>query len=710
MARADIAPDRDARCGRWASPLTPDAVAAELGGPSWTSVVGAETWWCASRTVDASVKLLRWRVDGSDDAPDVADDSHDAAVWDVLGGAWKVSNGAIGYGGRPYLAVAGGAGSAPGDGGSAEERAAADHLLVFTEQSDRRLYAARIQPLPSGSGPGLAAGALAVAPFALTPPDPAGVEICYADPVLGPDGTEVWCVRETTRTDVGVDRDPAEITYRDIVAVPLDGSAVEDPLAVRVVVRSHHFLSCIRVSPDGERLSWIGWSHPDMPWDTSELMVAELAGGVARHPVRVLGGPGVSVSQAEWADAFSLYAMADPEGWWNLHRVELGADPADVKAECVLPMQSECSHAIWRVGATSFAVTGSGVVFRHGVGEQQLVVWDPTSGSLTDLAPGWTEFEVGFSGSADAVAVIGASATSRPKPLRVDLPSGATHVCPPTDGIPTDQYELWYAKPERRTAPGRDGRIVHFTYHPPTNPHHDVGPDELPPLIIDVHGGPTSTTGASRSLALAFFTSRGFAVASVDYGGSTTYGRAYRELLNGAWGVVDVEDSVSVVQALTESGLADPARVAIRGGSAGGWTALAALTHTDVFCCGAIRYPIADPFTWYEGQTHDFESRYLFTLLGGTPFEADGFYRRVSPLLGIKDLRSPFIMMHGLNDSVCRIDQSDRFVDAARGRHGADICRVYFRFPGEGHGFRHAATLAAALEAELALFREIMVL
>ncbi len=693
MARADIARVREARCGLWASPLTSDAVAAGLGGPSWASVVGAETWWCASRTTDAAVKLLRWRADGAD-----------GAIWDVLGGAWKVSNGAIGYGGRPYLAVAGGAGSALG------HDAGADHLVVFTEQSDRRLYGARVEPLPSHAEPALTAGALAVVPFALTPPDPAGVEICYADPVLGPDGTEVWCVRETTRTDVGNDSDPAEITYRDIVAVPLDGSAAEEPLAVRVVARSHHFLSCIRISPDGKRLSWIGWSHPDMPWDTSELMVTDLVNGVARNPVRVLGGPGVSVSQAEWADASRLYAMADPDGWWNLHRVDLGAGPADVKVECVLPMQSECSHAIWRVGATSFAVTDSGVVFRHGVGGQQLVIWDPASGSLTELAPGWTEFEVGVSGSADAVAVIGASATSRPAPLRVSLPSGTTHTCPPADGIATDPYELWYAKPERRTAAGRDGRSVHFTYHPPTNPHHGVAPDELPPLIIDVHGGPTSTTGASRSLALSFFTSRGFAVASVDYGGSTTYGRAYRELLNGAWGVVDVEDSVSVAEALAAAGLADPARIAIRGGSAGGWTALGGLTHTDVFCCGAIRYPIADPFTWYEGQTHDFESRYLFTLLGGTPPDSDEFYRRVSPLIGVKDLRSPFIMMHGLNDSICRIDQSDRFVEAAREQHGPDICRVYFRFPGEGHGFRHASTLAAALEAELALFREIMVL
>ena len=675
------------RCGRWDSPLTAEAVAAAAGGPSWPSVVGAETWWCASDAADASVKLLRCA------SPDAAD----STAQDVLGAPWKVSNGAIGYGGRPCLVVSGATPGAP-------------HVLVFTEGSDHRLYAARVAPLPSTKSAPSASSTISTAdPVPLTAPDPDVLTTCYADPILGPDGTEVWCVREVTRTDGGADRDPAEITTRDIVAVPLDGSAADDPGAVRVVARAQHFLTCVRVSPDGARLSWIGWNHPDMPWDTSELMVAELEAGVggpvAREPVRVLGGPGVSVPQAEWADAATIYAMADPDGWWNLHRITLDAD-GSAQVTCVLPMESECAHAVWRVGATSFAVTGHGVVFGHGVGDQRLVVWDPAGdGSLTELAPGWTEFAVGVSGSADAVAVIGASSTRRPTPLRVDLGTGAVHLCPKDDA---DEFEAWYARPERRTAPGRDGRAVHFTYHPPTNPQHDGAAGEPPPLIIDVHGGPTSTTGAARALTLSFFTSRGFAVASVDYGGSTGYGRAYRDLLRETWGVVDVEDSVSVARFLTESGLADAARVAVRGGSAGGWTTLAALTHSDAFRCGAVYYPIADPFTWYAGRTHDFESRYQYTLLGGGPDEADAFYRRVSPLLAVKELRAPFVMMHGLDDTICRPDQSERFVAAARALHGEDICRAYLRFPGEGHGFRYAATLAASLEAELALFTQVL--
>ena len=705
------------RCGRWDSPLTPAAVAAGSGGPSWPSVVGAETWWCAADTADASVRLLRWRApqpreSAASAAPSAAsasaarDVSSSSPLHDVLGPPWKVSNGAIGYGGRPYLAVAA---AAPAD----------PHLLVFTEASDHRLYAARVAPLSADSASATASVAAAAAPVPLTPPDPAVCTTCYADPVLGPDGTEVWCVREVTRTDLGVGCDPAEITVREIVAVPLDGSGAADPDAVRVLLRSHHFLTCVRVGPGGDRLSWIGWNHPDMPWDSSELMVARLedgaAGPVAGPPVRVLGGSGSSVPQAEWADATTLYAMADPDGWWNLHRVTLdesaGAADGFARVACVLPMRSECAHAVWRVGATSFAVCGERVVFRHGVGDQQLVAWDPAGdGALTELAPGWTEFAVGVSGSAEAFAVVGASPTRAPTPLRIDVATGIVQPCSGVAAGEPEECEPWYATPERRTAPGREGRTVHFTYYPPTNPRYAVAPDELPPLIIDVHGGPTSTTGAARSPVLSLFTSRGFAVASVDYGGSTGYGRAYRDLLRGTWGVVDVEDSVSVVQALAGSGLADARRVAIRGGSAGGWTTLAALTHApDTFRCGAIRYPIADPFTWYAGETHDFESRYQDTLLGGAPGQADAFYRRVSPLLAVGQLRAPFVMMHGLDDTICHPDQSERFVAAARALHGEDICRAYLRFPDEGHGFRHAATLAAALEAELALFTEVLV-
>lgn len=653
--------------GRWNSPLSADAVAATGGGVTWPSVVGPETWWCASQTTTATVRLMRCAAPGE-------------PAQDVLGGEWKVSNGSIGYGGRPYLAV-------PGE---------QHHRVVFTNGNDGRLYVADV-PVAGSTEP-------ATEPSALTPADEQGVETSYADPILGPGGDEVWCVREVVRE--GEDGS-GRIVSREIVAVSLPqatghASAVPSPheARVRVVGGSHDFLSGIRLSPDGSRICWIGWDHPVMPWDDSSLMVARIVEGRAEQPVRVLGGDGVSVPQAEWADAHTLYAMADPDGWWNLHRVGLADKSPHV--ECVLPLDSECSHAIWRVGATSFAVTEAGVVFRHGIGDQQVVLWDPATEALTDLAGEWTEFAIGLCGDASSVAVIASSPTERAVPVRITVGEGRAERCLPAAD---DPFEPWYATPERRTAARPDGSPVHYVYYPPTSPDH-LGPDdELPPLIIDVHGGPTSTTGASRSATFSLFTSRGFAVASVDYGGSTGYGRAYRDRLLRSWGIVDVEDSVIVAEALAEAGLADPARTAIRGGSAGGWTTLAALAQTDAFCCGAVYYPISDPVTWQGEQTHDFESRYIDSLVGTLPADAEHF-RRVSPLAHAASIAAPFVMLQGLDDGICRPDQAERLVEAAP----PGLCRSFLHLPGEGHGFRRAESIAAALEAELTLFTDVMVL
>ncbi|HMG64186.1 MAG TPA: hypothetical protein VK599_14660, partial [Streptosporangiaceae bacterium] len=243
------------RFGAWASPITPEAVGAQGGSPVWPALAGAETWWCASDPAAASVRLWRCAEPG-------------APVLEVLDAGWSVGNRAIGYGGRPYLVVPG------------PER----HQLVFTHAADQRLYAAGVASLSAGG-----AEAPRPAPAPLTPADPEGVRTAYADPIPGPDGAEVWCIRETTRTAPGGELDdPAPRTSRDVVAVPLSGAAADDPDAIRVVARSHHFLSGIRLSPDGSRLAWIGWDHPDMPWDTSDLMVARIQDGVAAEQVRVL--------------------------------------------------------------------------------------------------------------------------------------------------------------------------------------------------------------------------------------------------------------------------------------------------------------------------------------------------------------------------------------------------------------------------------------
>lgn len=656
------------------SPITPEEVAAEPGAPSWPAVAGAETWWLAPDPATATVRLLRRAEPGGAADP-------------VLGPHWSVGSRAIGYGGRPYLVV-------PRD---------RTHLLVFCHGPDQRLYGTHVPP------PGEADRDPAAAPTPLTRADPPGVRTTYADPVLGPGGREVWCIRETTRVDGGGEpTDPAARTVRDIVAVPLSGAAADDRDAVRVVARSHHFLSGLRVSPDDRHLAWIGWNHPDMPWDTSDLMVARVEDGRAVESVRVLGGPGVSVPQAEWAGPGVLYAMADPDGWWNLHRVDLAADGA-ARTTCVLRTDAECAHPIWRVGATSFAVTDAGVVFTRGGAEQSLVVWDPASGSVTPIAEGWTEFGIGLRGDARSVAVVAASPTEAATPLRIVLPApdapappALLRCVPPAE----EPHRRWLSLPRRRSVTVAGGWEVPYAYYPPSGP--DRGPSGAPPpLLIDVHGGPTNRTSATRSLSLSLFTSRGYAVASVDHGGSTGYGRAYRDRLRHAWGVVDVEDSVAVARSLAAEGLADPERTAIRGGSAGGWTTLAALAHSDAFCCGTVYYPITDPLTWSYAETHDFESRYTASLVGPLPQDEER-HRRVSPLANAAGITAPFVMFQGLDDPICRPDQARRMVAAVDAAHGPGRCVRYLEFPGEGHGFRRPATKLACLRAELDLYARVM--
>jgi dienelactone hydrolase len=664
--------------GEWPSPIGLELAAAESGSVSWPSAVGRETWWCSSDPATATVRLLRCL---------------DGAPVEVLGAEWSVRNRSLGYGGRPYLVAVAMDGA---------------HLLVFTEYRDQRLYRADVAPLDRSIAPGPAA------PRPLTPADPPEFETCYADPILAPDGSEVWCIREITSAGTSPDDDPAPRTRRDIVAVPLSGDAAEDPAAIRVLARSHHFLSGVRASPDGRRLAWIGWDHPDMPWDSTQLLVADLVPGpdgraVAVDPQRVLGGTRVSVPQAEWADPDTLYAMADPDGWWNLHRIDLtpAADDAvgSVRGvECVLPMPRECAGPLWQVGPTWFGVTAAGVVLRHGDGDQQLSLWDPVAATLTDLAPGWTEFGPQVWARGEVAVAVAGSATSRRTVLRVPVPPTAPARDVLRDGSALSPLGPWTAVPQRRVAHATTGRDVHYVYYPPTSPTH-VGPaGEVPPLLVYVHGGPTSATSAAPEREFDLFCSRGFAVASVDYGGSTGYGREYRDRLRHTWGVVDVEDSVAVAAELATAGLADPVRTAVRGGSAGGWTTLACLTSSDAFCAGAVYYPISDPLRWLGGHTHDFESRYVEYLIGELPRDRERF-EAVSPVANAFRIGSPLVMLQGADDFICPPEQAQAIVDAVAAR---GLWHRYLTFAGEGHGFRKQSSVRDSLLAEAELYSHTM--
>jgi dipeptidyl aminopeptidase/acylaminoacyl peptidase len=571
-----------------------------------------------------------------------------------------------------------------------------DGALVFANWADQRVY--RLDIPEAGAADG---GTAEPVPLTPEPPTPAGWR--YADPVLAPDGASVWWVREA--------HEDGQIT-RSLVAVPLDGSA-----EVRELVGGSDFLASPRPSPDGTRLAWLAWDHPRMPWDGTELRVGTLGpDGTVESVTTVLGGPAESVLQPEWADAETLYAVSDRTGWWNLHRIPLGrpagpagaAGPAASAAsggpapEPLCPQAEEFGHPLWLLGQTTYGLLGDGrLLVRHGTDAETFGVLDPATGVLSDLSLPYTAWQPMLSVVGQRAVAVAAGPTTAPAVVLVDVAAGTAE--PLRISLADLPDPAYLPEPRPVTVPGPGERDVHAWVYPPRSPAAVAPAGELPPYVVFVHGGPTMHSPAVLDLEKAYFTSRGIGVVDVNYGGSTGYGRAYRERLRRQWGVVDVEDCIAAVQALVRDGLADGARLAIRGGSAGGWTTLAALTGTDVFAAGTSHYGVAE-LIQFAAETHDFESRYVDGLVGVLPQDRDVYVER-APLSHVDDLSCPVLLTQGLEDRVVPPAQAEKFV-AALERKG--IPYAYLAFAGEQHGFRRAETVVTTLEAELSFYGQVL--
>jgi len=525
-------------------------------------------------------------------------------------------------------------------------------------------------------------------PISPEPADPSGLR--YADPQLH--GGEVWCLRESHAAD-------GTIT-RDLCAVPLDGSAVDKPEAIRSLVGGSNFLAHARLSPNGDRLAWIAWNHPQMPWDGTELRVAELADDGSFGPARTLIGSATeSVMQPEWLDNDNLCAISDRTGWWNLYRIELIGDQA--VPHLLYAEEADYAAPIWMIGSRWYAVLPDGKLLAARMfGISTLGILDPATGTLTDLElPTLTSMLLGD-------VVDGKALLTCTGPLNVigirqlDLATGElTDVRLNVDSLPPADY---LPLAELHTVTGRDARDVYCVLYPPRNPDFQAPEGELPPYIALAHGGPTSHVSPTVDMAIAYLTSRGIGVVDVNYGGSSGYGREYRERLRGQWGVVDVEDTVSVALGLADAGLADRNRLGIAGSSAGGWTVLAALTGTDVFACGMSAFGVAE-LTEFVKYTHDFESHYIDGLIGSLP-EAQALFDERAPLNNVAGLSCPVLLLQGLDDPVVPPRQAELFRDAlvAKG-----IPHAYRPYAGESHGFRRAETIIDAREAELSFYGQV---
>ncbi|MET9371846.1 prolyl oligopeptidase family serine peptidase [Streptomyces griseoflavus] len=629
--------------GEWPSPIDAATAAAHDGSPEFVGFVGEEVWWTEPRPAEAGRRtLVRRRADGTEES--------------VLPAPWNVRTRVIEYGGLPWA-------------GTVRDGVP---VVVFVNFADQRLY--RWEP--------------GAEPRPLTPVSPVGDGLRWAEPVLPAGRDEVWCVLEEFTGDGLSD------VRRVLAAVPLDGSAADDREGVRELSDGRHrFVTGPRLSPDGRRAAWIGWDHPRMPWDGTELLVAGVSPDGTLTDARVVaGGPEESVPQADWTPDGRLLYTSDRTGWWNLYR----------DGEPLCPREEEFGGPLWKLGHRWFAPLDGGLIaVLHGRGAPALGILDPETGEVCDAAGPWTEFAPSIAAHGERVVAVGAGPRSGHEVVELDTRTGRARVIGAAHQDAVDP--AYYPEPRVRTFTGPDGREIHAHVHPPHHPGVTGPAGELPPYVIWAHGGPTGRSPLVLDLEVAYFTSRGIGVAEVNYGGSTGYGREYRNRLREQWGVVDVEDCAAVARALADEGTADRDRLAVRGGSAGGWTTAASLTTTDVYACGTIIYPVLDLAGWGTGETHDFESQYLETLVGPRAEVPERYVRR-SPVEHADRLSVPFLMLQGLDDVICPPVQCERFLARLTGR---GVPHAYLTFEGEGHGFRRAETMVRALEAEMSLYAQV---
>lgn len=592
--------------------------------------MGDDVWWGEGVPGEAGRTAVRRRTASG-------------IVEDVLSAPWSARSRVHEYGGGSWAATP-------------------DGSLVFVEKSDQRVWMLR----PGG------------VPRALTPP---GGDVRFGG--LTVQAGRLIAVREAHGT--------GPVPARDLVTIPLDGSASEDSAALVPLVGGSDFVAHPTVSPDGERLAWIAWNHPDMPWDRTELRVGRIEAGVVTAGRAVAGGTTAPL-QPEWIDQDELLFADDASGRWNLWRMRLGDDAAAIE---VAPADADTGGGIWVLGTRWYGVLADRrVVAIRTNGADELVVIDPDSGRVTIL-----DTPISSGASIDDVdgtrmLVSGASVDGGPGLWLIDVddPASARAV----RGGEAPWGSEWMPHPRAVTFDGPHGPVHAFDY-PPTHPQATAPEGELPPYVVFVHGGPTAHAGPAASGKIGYLTSRGIGVLDVNYGGSTGYGRAYRERLRGQWGIVDVDDVAAAARGIAASGAADPSRIAIAGGSAGGWTVLAAVTRTDAFAAGISRYGVGDARA-LATDTHDFEARYLDGLIGPLP-DAEDVYIERSPLTRPELFRVPLLLLQGAEDVVVPPAQSEAVRDALAA-HG--VPHAYVLYDGEGHGFRRAETVVHALETELA--------
>jgi dipeptidyl aminopeptidase/acylaminoacyl peptidase len=621
--------------GSWRSPITSDFVVGKVVGLSDIQLDGDQTYWAELRPQEAGRTVVIRR-------------SPDGTTTDLIPPPFNARTRVHEYGGGSYVASRG--------------------QVFFSNFADQKIYQVQAE----------------AAPRAIT-----AEGLRYADMVLDQahGRNRLIAVQEDHRAS-------SAQPVNSIVAVPIDGSSVT-PL-----VSGGDFYASPRLSPDGTRLAWLTWNHPNMPWDGTELWVAGVArDGSLTSPQRVAGGPTESIFQPEWSPSGVLHFVSDRTGWWNLYRL------SDADAHPLLPMQAEFGMPLWVFGLSCYAF----------VSEQQIACafnengfWslgllnngllNTTAQKLQKLPFEGRDFQY-VRAAADRI-VVRAGAPDKPAAIvQIDLPSQKTTVLKESAPAPDASIQPYLSFAERFDFPVEGGGLAHAFLYRPCNSEFTPPASGLPPLLVRCHGGPTSAATSTLGFAIQYWTSRGYTVLDVNYGGSTGYGRPYRDRLKSQWGLVDVSDSAQAAQAAVKQGLADPRKLLITGGSAGGYTVLCALAFTKVFSGGASHFGVSDPAALAR-DTHKFESCYLDSLIAPYPQQAE-IYDQRSPFRFAAQISAPVIFFQGEDDKVVPVNQTEMMVDALRAR-GLPV--GYLLFQGEGHGFRRGDNIKRALDGELAFY------
>ena len=623
--------------GFWASPITSDLVVGEAIRLDQVALEGDAIYWSETQPQKQG-RTVVYRV-GADGEPEL--------VTPDDGAAFSVRTRAHEYGGGSF--------------------AVAEGTVYFSNNRDQRLWRQEAGRPPS--------------PITPAPAGAAADALRYADGVIDRRRRRLVCVRE--------DHTGAGEAVTTLVGVDLSGAN-----APEVLVSGADFYSTPRLSPDGARMSWLTWRHPDMPWVATEAWVGDiLPDGTVGNARRVAGGTDELVLQPDWSPDGELYFVSDRgSGWWNLHRERGGA------IEPVTEMDAEFGRPQWQFGMSTYAFESAGRLVacfvREGV--WALAAIDTRSRRL-EVVP--TEFtDIAQLRAAPGRAVfIGGSPSEAPALVDLDLTTGTSRILRRAFAVRED-VRRYLSAPEPLAFPTGGGETAHALYYPPSSPEFAAPAEEKAPVLVKSHGGPTSAASSALSLSIQYWTSRGIGVLDVNYRGSTGYGRPYRLRLERQWGLVDVEDCVAGVRWLVENRNADPTRLMISGGSAGGYTTLCALTPEadNLFSAGASFYGVSD-LEALARDTHKFESRYLDWLIGPYPAERETYADR-SPIHHVDRLSAPVIFFQGSEDRVVPPNQTERMVAALRER---GVPAGYFLFEGEQHGFRKADNIKRALDAEL---------